>query len=148
MSYEREMRALLGESVYTTLLDAVDCGEIRQIAARDLAKQLHPKVGGAFIHASTDRNFTFDRRAMREILSNWYQTCVPEDPKNDLIRALRHEDIQLLALAHKLEAIPVNHVSHNNFSHNNFSHNHGFQQANSFIHVHNGFQTCCRVSKR
>ena len=143
MSYDREIRTSLGEPVYTMLLDAVDYGEIRQITARDLAKQLHPKVGGSFIHASMDRYFTFDRRAMREILSNWYQTCVPEDPKKDLIRALRHEDVCLLALAHKLEALPVNHVSHNNFSHN-----HGFQQANNFIHVHNGFQTCCRVSKR
>ena len=148
MSYERDIRALLGEPVYTTLLDAVDYGEIKQIAARDLAKQLHPKVGGSFIHASTNRNFTFDRRSMREILSNWFQTCVPEDPRKDLIRALRHEDVRLLALAHKLEDLPVSHFSHNNFSHSNFSHNHGFQQASNFISVHNGFQTCCRVSRR
>ena len=144
MSFEREIRDLLGDHVYTTLLDAVDYGDIRQTAARDLAIQLHPKVGGTFIHASTDKNFIFDRRAMREILSNWYQTLVPEDPKKDLIRALRHDDVRLPALAHKLETLSDTHVSQTHFGHN---HGHGFEQA-TIIHVHNGFQTCCLVKKK
>ena len=112
MSYENEISEGLGDHVYSAVLDAVDSGEISQIAARDIAKQLHPKVGGSFIHASMERNFTFNRRAMREILSNWYQFCVPEDPVKDLITALRHEDVQLEALANKLQRLNTKNVFH------------------------------------
>ena len=112
MSYESEIIHCLGQVTYDTILDAVDNGEIGQVTARDLAKQLHPKVGGSFIHASMERNFIFNRRAMREILSNWYQFCVPEDPVKDLITALRHEDVQLEALANKLQVLNTTDMFH------------------------------------
>ena len=112
MSYESEIRKALGEHVYDALLAAVDSGEIGQVLARDIAKQFHPKVGGSFIHASMERNFMFNGRAMREILSNWYQFCVPRDPVKDLVTALRHEDVQLEALANQLQRLNTANVFH------------------------------------
>ena len=111
MSYESEIRCALGDHVYDAILAAVDSGEIGQILARDIAKQLHPKVGGSFIHASAERNFVFNRRAFRKILSDWYQFVVPQNPVKDLVIACRHEDVELEALANQIERLAKENVS-------------------------------------
>ena len=102
MFYEKEIELLMGEA-YDLLLSSVEDGRLDQQRGGDIASKLHSKVGGAFVHATNGGYFTFDRRAMRQILSDWYQHCVPDNPVEDLIAILRHEDIQMNSLAKEME---------------------------------------------
>lgn len=69
--HDNEMRTLLGDQLYDTLLKAVDEGMMSIHQGEDFAKKLHPSVGGNFLRAM-EKNKHFDRYAMRKILSDWY----------------------------------------------------------------------------
>ena len=110
MSYEKEIRNLLGADFYDSFINAVDEGKIGQKEASDIATKLHPLVGGRFKQAYDKSNFTFDRRAMRQILSDWHQYVVPSDTaaaRAELIGILKGKDLSLCSLAADLEKLAV-----------------------------------------
>ena len=98
MNYEKDLKKLFGLEFYITILDAVDDGLINKKTAGDIATKLHSNVGGWFKHSADTSNFIFDRRAMRQIMSDWYKVTVPQDPvkaREEVIDILREKDVGL-----------------------------------------------------
>ena len=73
MLYEQDVRQELGSEVVDCLLEAVDHGYLSLQQVEDLARGLHPTVGGNFLRLKQLPNFNFDRASLRKILSDWYQ---------------------------------------------------------------------------
>ena len=77
MSYDAEVKFLLGEGTYKALLKAVDEGKIDQTIAGLIAEQLHPTVIGNFHRqVSSDKGYVFSRTHFREILGLVHIQCI------------------------------------------------------------------------
>ena len=95
--YDAEVKNLLSDSIYKTLLEAVDKGKIDQQKAETIAEQLHPTVVGNFRRQVSSDPTVFNRTHFREILSDWYSFSA-FDLKHDqavecLISALKHDNL-------------------------------------------------------
>ena len=103
MSYDDEIKNLLGVIIYDKLLDAVDCGRILKDDALTIARKLGPRVGGQFIHSTKE----YGRRAFRDILSNWFCNSACELSQQaavaKLLEVLRDPDLDLNSLALEIE---------------------------------------------
>ena len=101
MGYEKEYTALFGERAVNLLLEAVDNGQIDVDQGETIGCKLHPSVGGEFKHNRNERNFKWNRRAMRKIISSFYNLCSPttetekQDARGKLLSILSDPDIAL-----------------------------------------------------
>ena len=100
MSYNADVKDLLGESIYKALLKAVDEGKIDQKKAETIAEQLHTTVVGNFRRQVSSDPTVFNRSHFREILSDWYSFSA-FDLKHDeavecLISALKHDNLGMI----------------------------------------------------
>ena len=104
MPYHKEVQAHLGDKAYTAFLTAVSHGNISENEAEAIAIELHPSVGGKFKNKRTsDRRFQWGRIEARELLSNYYEMCVPatEEERKRFVAILR--DVDLNSLAEEIE---------------------------------------------
>ena len=102
MSYDAEVKFLLGEGTYKALLKAVDEGRIDHQKAETIAEQLDSEsdrnVTGNFRRqVSSDKGYVFSRTHFREILSDWYMYSAFDLKHNEavecLLRALKHHNL-------------------------------------------------------
>ena len=69
----QKFEELVGDGVTKTILDAVCVGNLTIEDAEEFANHINPEVRGAFIHARGRTNFVFDKRAVKTMLSKWYE---------------------------------------------------------------------------
>ena len=107
MSFDADVKALLGAKFYDKLLNAVDTAKIKVKDAQMFAFMMKPEVGGTFQHARDEVNFHFDIGAFKKILSDSYRRANKEEREglaDRIIEILGHSDIGLNAVAVDLES--------------------------------------------
>ena len=108
MSYDQDVKRLLGAKVYDKILNVVETAKVSVKDAQIFAFHLKPEVGGAFRHARDERNFVFDARAFKKILSDWYRLAEVEERlslSDKIVEIFRHPDVGLNAVAVELEEL-------------------------------------------
>ena len=89
------------EKAIHIILGAVRTGAIVQEDAKKFAGGLDPKVMGSFIHASNERNFQYNNRAMEEILADFYKekafSLEPQDTVAAIVEALQEAGLAYVA---------------------------------------------------
>jgi hypothetical protein len=106
MSYDPEVKALLGPKMFDKILNVVETAKVSAKDAQIFAFMLNPKVGGAFRHARDERSFEFDIRSFKRILSDWYKHAEMEEREglpDRIIEIFRDRDLDLNAVADELE---------------------------------------------
>ena len=105
VSLDRDVQGILGLTVWTLLLTAVDEGAINQEAMLAVADLLHPKVGGG--HRRRRNNGSSDGAEWRSILCDWHSEEMYEMKQEEaiqkLIETFRNPTVRLQSLAHKLQ---------------------------------------------
>ena len=94
--YDSKVAAVLGEDVVQEIKRYVNEGVIDKVKMQDMARDLHPTVGG-----NQMRRERWDASAMSEILSDWYNQDLCED--EDRPRALK----KLIDICLKLNLGPL-----------------------------------------
>ena len=93
------------EKAINLILEAVDVATIEAEDADHFAGNLHENVKGHFIHAKNSKNFKFNKRAMEEILENFYKEKAfklsQQERFDALVLALKEANLQ--AIAHEIE---------------------------------------------
>ena len=98
MNFDVEIKHLFGEKVVETLLSEVDKANINEDQAGEIARQLHPTVGGNFLRDRKRPGYCLDRQAFKKILSDWYKMSTGEEHKtglDKLMRTLKSKDVHL-----------------------------------------------------
>ena len=90
--WEDEVTKALGSVCYDLLLDEVDANRISAKHTLDIARMLHKTVGGNFEKARDAHNFTYDRHALRNVISDWYLYA----PKEVTLKKLTPESASTL----------------------------------------------------
>ena len=107
--YEAELRDLLGDKFYQEFLNYFDRGNISEDDAAALATQLHSKAGKTFQSERNTKNFQYNIRSLKNILSEWYVTMTLHDyetANTHFISCLTHENVlHLRPLANKLTTV-------------------------------------------
>ena len=89
------------EKAINIILGAVRTGAIVQQDAKKFAGGLDQKVMGSFIHASNERNFQYNVRAMEEILADFYKekafSLDPQETVAMIVGALKEAELAYLA---------------------------------------------------
>ena len=97
LSYEKDVKKLLGDGIYNALLEAVDDDKIDQSAAEVIADQLHPNGAVNFRRQLSSDATPFKRTHFRRILSDWYKCSAFELSHSEaverLITALKHKNL-------------------------------------------------------
>ena len=107
---EPQVKALLGSTVYASILKAVDEGNVTANQAWDIVNKLcktDRRAVGDFKRARDRPNFTFNRLECRLLLSNCYQYNPSDLTKEALVAALQDPDVALDALATDIKNIPA-----------------------------------------
>ena len=103
MQHETKVRQLLGDAVFSVVLEAVDVGEISLKHAKNIAIKLNPRVHGKLLHffltIDATGSFTFDGLVFKDILNWWYEHELTKVSSARLVEVLRDPDINLNPLA-------------------------------------------------
>ena len=106
MQHETKVRQLLGDGVFSAVLEAMDVGEINLKHAKNIAIKLNPRVYGK-LQQTIDAagSFTFDRLVFKDILNWWYENELTKISAAWLVEVLTHPDINLNPLAMRIARI-------------------------------------------
>ena len=71
---DEKVKEIIGKEVWDILHQSVTSGELEPLKMREVARKLHPTVGGAHLRRTgPPQRRDSDWHEMREILSDWYQ---------------------------------------------------------------------------
>ena len=71
---DEKVKEIIGEEVWDILHQSVTSGELEPLKMREVARKLHPTVGGAHLRRTgPPQRRESDWHEMREILNDWYQ---------------------------------------------------------------------------
>ena len=92
----------IGTEVVGHILKQVDEGKFKKNETEEFARNLDSRVYGSFINSQNEVNSTYDRRAMKIILSDWFEKCevfrlTKKQTVLKLLSALRGADKNKLA---------------------------------------------------
>ena len=80
--------------VFSSVLEAVDVGEISLKHVKSIAIKLNPRVYGKLLQTiDATGNFTFDRLVFKDILNWWYDDELINFSAARLVKVLRDPDI-------------------------------------------------------
>ena len=100
MQHKTKVRQLLGDGVFSAVLEAVDVGEISLKHAKNIAIKLNPRIYGKLLQTiDATGSFTFDRLVFKDILNWWYEHELTKVSSARLVELLRDPDINLNPLA-------------------------------------------------
>ena len=97
-----DLEDIIGKDVVDHILKDVNEGKFKKNEAEEFAGNLDLCVYGSFINSQNEVNFKYDRRAMKIILSDWFEKCelfrlTKEQTVLKLLSALRGAEKKKLA---------------------------------------------------
>ena len=107
---DEKVKEIIGEEVWDILHQSVTSGELEPLKMREVARKLHPTVGGAHLRRTgpTGKRES-DWHEMREILNDWYQQelfeYAGEWALGRLVDIFNSEAVMLRPLAYRMEKL-------------------------------------------
>ena len=107
---DEKVKEIIGKEVWDILHQSVTSGELEPLKMREVARKLHPTVGGAHLRRTgpTGKRES-DWHEMREILNDWYQQelyeYAGEWAMGRLVDIFKSDAVKLPNIAGQLEGL-------------------------------------------